>query len=62
MTTLLARCLIGLANGFGGGFLGGLVYYGLTSWFTGHGASFPYIPVLTISAVFAAVDMARLSR
>ena len=59
--TVLTRCLVALTNGFGGGFLGGLVYYVCASAFAGAGASFPTARVLWISLLLTIVDAARLA-
>jgi len=48
--TLSARCLKGFADGFGGGVLGGLIYWGLTSLFAG-GAPFPLFRVAAAAAM-----------
>lgn len=41
MMTLPARCLKGFADGFGGGLLGGLVYWGVTGLLADGDAPFP---------------------
>jgi hypothetical protein len=50
-----------MTNGFGGGLLGGLVYYLLTSSFANTGVSFPANQVLIISLFLTTLDVARLT-
>jgi len=50
-----------MTNGFGGGLLGGLVYYLCTSLFANTGVSFPANQVLLISLFLATLDVARLT-